>query len=371
VKHKADKNFVFSYICTGDDDTPGAAGANYYCHTMKCKNMQAQEDIVHAVKHNTRTIRSKRDQAIKAYEAGGLTLEMHEPAITWWNSSKQPMFHYSLAKRSGTVSGVIRAKCQSDGAHVTEKKVRMDSTIRGMDLVELLAEKFNMSDINISEWAVWYKSANNEEVLDDVTNPIIHSLQWKDPSDGDFVLKRLPKGFARVGGSASPGSSQGSVSKKASHASLGLTNGPGSGLGPQLPYNDEDEDLLLSVMITRQSGSGLGFKLTPAYLLQMCIHYSYLNKEEDSLKRLLAKIVALITKTVAGNAGNPEVLLFWASNALKLLACFSLQKKLLAVYKEVAMGAMEQTVTAALENMLSCKRNGVALPSDLASGGIV
>ena len=42
-------------------------------------------------------------------------------------------------------------------------------------------------------------------------------------------------------------------------------------LGPMLPFNPDDEDLLLSVMITRQSGSGLGFKLTPSYLLQMCI----------------------------------------------------------------------------------------------------
>jgi afadin len=231
-----------------------------------------------------------------------------------------------------------------------------------------------MSDININEWAVWYKSQSNEEVLDDDSNPILHSLQWKDPSDGDFVLKRLPKGFARVGGSASPGSSSnGTLSRRTSVASLetgGVGAGAGGpGLGPQLPYNDDDEDLLLSVMITRQSGSGLGFKLTPAYLLQMCITYSYLNKDEESLKRLLTKIAALVTKTVAGNAGNPEVLLFWASNALKLQACFSMQKKLLAVYKEVAMANMEQTVTAALENMLSCKRNGVALPTDLTSGG--
>ena len=40
-----------------------------------------------------------------------------------------------------------------------------------------------------------------------------------------------------------------------------------------LPYKESGEGLLLGVMITRQTGVGLGFKLTPAYLLQMCLSY--------------------------------------------------------------------------------------------------
>ena len=46
---------------------------------------------------------------------------------------------------------------------------------------------------------------------------------------------------------------------------------------PPADKGQEDEDLLLSVMIARQSGTGLGFKLTPAYLLQMCIAYCSLH----------------------------------------------------------------------------------------------
>jgi hypothetical protein len=81
-------------------------------------------------------------QAIKAFQAGELNGEILEQSVVWWNSCKQPMFHYRVAKGTDTVSGVIRAKCQaSDGAHVTEKKVRMDSGIRGLQLVELLASK--------------------------------------------------------------------------------------------------------------------------------------------------------------------------------------------------------------------------------------
>ena len=52
-------------------------------------------------------------------------------------------------------------------------------------------------------------------------------------------------------------------------------------LGPMLPYNEQDEELLLSVMITRQSGTGLGFKLTPSYLLQMCIAYCVAHRPRD------------------------------------------------------------------------------------------
>jgi len=52
--------------------------------------------------------------------------------------------------------------------------------------------------------------------------------------------------------------------------------GGDSALGPLLPYEEADEDLLLNVMIKRQTDT-LGFKLTPAYLLQMCIAYCSLN----------------------------------------------------------------------------------------------
>jgi len=372
VKSKQQKNFVFSYICCGDDDVVGAKTCTYYIHTMKCKNLQAQEDIAHAVTHNCRTIRLKRGSVTKTGRAvAELNGELLDNAIAWWNACKQPMFHYRLTKGSeGAISGVIRARCEA-GAGL-DKKVRLDSQVRGLALVELLAEKFNMGDINLNEWAVMFKTANEEEILDDDSNPIEHSLGWNDPSDGDFILKKLPKGFARVGGGGGGSSAASASSGSGKQASPTGPQSPGSptgsnnqGLGPVLPYNEEDEDLLLSVMITRQSGSGLGFKLTPAYLLQMCTTFCFLNKEEDSLRRLLGKIGGLIASTVAANAANPAVLLFWASNTMKLASGFSTDQTLLGIYKEAAAASLEATVQQALDAIMQCKQDGMALPTEL------
>ena len=134
-----------------------------------------------------------------------------------------------------------------------------------------------------------------------------------------------------------------------------------------LPYNEEDEDLLLSVMITRQSGSGLGFKLTPAYLLQMCTTYCFLNKEEASLRRLLRKIDDLIAKTVSTNAATPAILLFWASNTMKLVAGFSADERLLGIYKDEVAESLQDTVRNALDAIMQCKRDNVILPAELAA----
>jgi len=376
VKSKQQKNFVFSYICCGDDDVVGSKSCTYYCHTMKCKNLQAQEDIVHAVKHNCRTIRLKRDSFTKdGRHVGELNGELLDNAIAWWNACKQPMFHYRLTKggSNNAISGIIRARCEA-GAGL-DKKVRLDSEVRGLGLVELLAEKFNMGDINLNEWAVMFKTANEEEILDDDSNPIEHSLGWNDPSDGDFILKRLPKGFARVGGGGGDAFKTSAANDPRSPAAQGPRS-PGSptgsvgmnqGLGPMLPYNEEDEDLLLSVMITRQSGSGLGFKLTPAYLLQMCTTFCFLNKEEESLRRLLGKIGDLIAKTVSTNAANPAILLFWASNTMKLVAGFSTDERLLGIYKDTVAASLDATVNNSLDAIMQCKRDNVILPSELSA----
>lgn len=92
-----------------------------------------------------------------------------------------------------------------------------------------------------------------------------------------------------------------------------------SPLGPLLPYHEDDEELLLDVMIARQTGTGLGFKLTPAYLLQMCIAFCSVKQGPASLERLLTKIAREIHKVVSSNPSNPDMLLFWASNTLKLM----------------------------------------------------
>lgn len=96
-------------------------------------------------------------------------------------------------------------------------------------------------------------------------------------------------------------------------------DGMTSPLGPLLPYHEDDEELLLDVMISRQTGTGLGFKLTPAYLLQMCIAFCSLKQGPGSLERLLTKIASEIHKVVKNNPKNPKMLLFWASNTLKLM----------------------------------------------------
>ena len=71
-------------------------------------------------------------------------------------------------------------------------------------------------------------------------------------------------------------------------------------------------------MISRQSGSGLGFKLTPAYLLQMCVSYCALHLGVTALRNLLSNIAVQISAVVAEHPLNPEMLLFWATNSIKL-----------------------------------------------------
>lgn len=139
------------------------------------------------------------------------------------------------------------------------------------------------------------------------------------------------------------------------------------GLGPVLPYNQDDEDLLLSVMIARQSGSGLGFKLTPSYLLQMCVSYCFENQSMDSLRRLLGKVAVEIEKIMADNLGSPDVLLFWCCNSLKLIKCFGLKQELYDLYCEVAKTSLENTVEMALKTIITLRSNKTPLPGILTN----
>lgn len=51
-------------------------------------------------------------------------------------------------------------------------------------------------------------------------------------------------------------------------------------------------------MSDAQSGSGLGFKLTPAYLLQMCIAFCSLKHGTAALKKLLINIATEIKAVI-------------------------------------------------------------------------
>ena len=138
-----------------------------------------------------------------------------------------------------------------------------------------------------------------------------------------------------------------------------------SPLGPLLPYHEDDEQLLLDVMIARQSGNTLGFKLTPAYLLQMCIAFCSLKQGSGSLERLLTKIATEIHQVVSKNRENPQMLLFWASNTLKLMGALLKDPGVFAVFAECAKPLLDDTVAIALEGITACAKEGNLAP-DLA-----
>ena len=138
-----------------------------------------------------------------------------------------------------------------------------------------------------------------------------------------------------------------------------------SPLGPLLPYHEDDEQLLLDVMIARQSGNTLGFKLTPAYLLQMCIAFCSLKQSPGSLERLLTKIATEIHQVVSNNQHNPQMLLFWASNTLKLMGALLKDPGVFAVFAECAKPLLDETVSIALQGITACAKQGNVAP-DLA-----
>lgn len=79
------------------------------------------------------------------------------------------------------------------------KLVPLSSNVKGEQLVQLLADKFHLKDIVLPEWAVFDKQRVGEPtMLEEDDSPIVQSLSWKNPCDGEFILKKLPKGLQRV-----------------------------------------------------------------------------------------------------------------------------------------------------------------------------
>lgn len=220
-------------------------------------------------------------------------------------------------------------------------------------------------------------------MLEDDANPLVECLKWRDPYEGTFWLKRLPAGLVRMK-TVEPASETAApqVTVSSPPPTNGLSAGPDtseSPLGPLLPFHQDDEDLLLNVMIKRQSGTGLGFKLTPAYLLQMCIAYCSLNECElvvshmvlttvtadAALKRLLGKIVAQI-KTAVDERPEPDMLLFWASNSLKLLATLGKDQRVNDLFAKTHKPDLEKIILRTLSGLTECKTTGKELPAELA-----
>lgn len=82
--------------------------------------------------------------------------------------------------------------------------------------------------------------------------------------------------------------------------------------------------------------------------------------------RLLVKITGQIGAIVSENPTNPDILLFWACNTLKLLEFLNHRSAdLHNAYRAAVGGTLETNLDIALKNIGSCPVTGVALPSVL------
>jgi hypothetical protein len=411
VEGSLKKTHLFSYIAASEDTRLGGPNAKYLCYTFKAKSEDDANNLAFAagrtvVTHGTR----KKPETVENCNPEGL-----ENAIRWWNGGNAQLFHYIVGK-DGLIAGNVRFLCQVDASLKTATKVvRLSTTARGDSLILLLAEKFNLGSINPAEFGVFdIRDSGDQLLLDDDTSPVVRSLQWKDPAEGTLWLKKLPAGLVRVSNNAKPrntsvatavpaskdapsaaaviantnssSSRTGGNSTSNGTSAAGAADGKGAAssnassvdtpnesadragiLGPLLPYHPDDEELLLNVMIARQSGSGLGFKLTPAYLLHMCISYCALNFGEQSLQNLLKNIANQISLVISDNPSNPDMLLFWAANATKLSTTVTRDAQIDQVYQTCAKPALEAAIESALKLLKACAAAGMPLPPPLES----
>ena len=92
---------------------------------------------------------------------------------------------------------------------------------------------------------------------------------------------------------------------------VGIPDEPSNGL--QLSYLPQDEDALLDMIINIVDLAGDGYKLSPAYLLIMCIEHSAKYHTELQTRQLLIKIsnaiqtVASVSSTIAFNCPYDQI----------------------------------------------------------------
>eukprot|EP00040_Diaphanoeca_grandis_P006100 m.35912 g.35912 ORF g.35912 m.35912 type:complete len:691 (-) comp17226_c0_seq1:363-2435(-) len=369
--HKHAKGKLISFVAGEDDVRVGAPDCKYRCYVFKTENDNDSRDIESGLD------RMRHQHRLRLRPKGEMvswTADQVQDAVSWWNDAKVPKYHYNITKDDDgnpIISAIMTFKCQVDPSNkaMSVKMVRLTSDIKGDELVKLLGEKFNITNVSFANYAVLDNRNDDGEytMLEENENPIEVSLKWDDPGAGYFSLKSLPKGLQRIGAVApsSPDAAGLTSNSTGTEEQTGSFND--DVLGPLLPFSEHDEDLLLSVMITRQSGSGLGFKLTPSYLLQMCIAYSFLHQETPSLNRFLTKMTSCIGSVMSENPTNPDLLLFWACNTMRLLDCFNLRDDLKKAYKAAVGDTLDTTLEIGIRMIHECSTSDKPLPAPLAT----
>lgn len=62
--------------------------------------------------------------------------------------------------------------------------------------------------------------------------------------------------------------------------------------------------------------------------------YSFVNHSKEAVMQLITKMAGHILTMVTKNLTNPDVLLFWSCNGIKLVKCFGLSQDLYELYSE-------------------------------------
>jgi hypothetical protein len=78
------KKWLFSFVCCGEDDTPGAPNCTYTCHTIKVKSESDLHDIDYAIRWNLNGARVKPKK-----DFDDMDLVELENAVKWWNAGKR------------------------------------------------------------------------------------------------------------------------------------------------------------------------------------------------------------------------------------------------------------------------------------------
>lgn len=102
-----------------------------------------------------------------------MNADEREAAVAWWNSHQTRMFHFSLSK-DGTISGNMKFQCQVDASLRTVTKiVRLSNLVHGDELIKLLAEKFNLGDVDLSLFAIF-----DHQVMSNGTLGVAQGTIW-------------------------------------------------------------------------------------------------------------------------------------------------------------------------------------------------
>jgi len=102
----------------------------------------------------------------------------------------------------------------------------------------------------------------------------------------------------------------------------------------------------------------------------MCTAYSFLHQTNAAFSRFLTKMTSCIGTVMADNPSNPDLLLFWTCNTMRLVDSFELRKDLQKAYKDAIGNTLENTLQIGIKMVSDC-RDVMSLPppGPLASAG--